>query len=117
MYQIDPLQTPTKTSPFSKMYLTNQAGQGILLFFFTILVQNEKISLTFAEDLDLVSQKQRMLQKLQNLEKQINGLNNKLKNKAFIKNAPREIVQNDKKLIKELTIEDDKLRSIVSSIN
>ncbi len=82
-----------------------------------ILVQNEKISLTFAEDLDLVSQKQRMLQKLQNLEKQINGLNNKLKNKAFIKNAPREIVQNDKKLIKELTIEDDKLRSIVSSIN
>ena len=42
---------------------------------------------------------------------------NKLKNKAYVKNAPKEIVQNDKKLLKELTIEDSKLRSIVSSIN
>ena len=82
-----------------------------------ILVLNEKISLTFSEDVDLLSQKQRILEKLKNLEKQINGLNIKLKNKAFIKNAPKEIVKNDKKLVKELTVEDDKLRSIVSSIN
>ena len=39
------------------------------------------------------------------------------RNKAYVKNAPREIVQNDKNLVKELTIEDEKLRSIVSSIN
>ena len=45
------------------------------------------------------------------------GKNNKLKNRAYIKNAPKEIVLNDKKLVKELTIEDEKLRSIVSSIN
>ena len=32
-------------------------------------------------------------------------------------NAPKDIVQNDKNLVKELTIEDKKLRSIVSSIN
>ena len=44
-------------------------------------------------------------------------LNNKLENKAYVTNAPREIVQNDKNLLKELTIEDGKLRSIVSSIN
>ena len=44
-------------------------------------------------------------------------LNNKLKNKAYVKNAPKEIVQNDKILVEELTIEDEKLRSIVSSIN
>ena len=55
--------------------------------------------------------------KIDNLNKQINSLDNKLKNKAYIKNAPKEIVQNDKKLLKELTIEDSKLRSIVSSIN
>ena len=41
----------------------------------------------------------------------------KLKNKAYVKNAPKEIVQNDKRFLKELTIEDNKLRSIVSSIN
>ncbi|MDC0943395.1 hypothetical protein OAR49_02010 [Pelagibacteraceae bacterium] len=45
------------------------------------------------------------------------GFKNRLNNKGYLKNAPKEIVQNDKKLFKELTIEDNKLRSIVSSIN
>ena len=54
---------------------------------------------------------------IQNIGKQINLLNNKLKNKAYLKKAPKEIVQNDKKIVKELTVEDEKLRSIVSSIN
>ena len=82
-----------------------------------ILVLNEKISLKFNEDIDLISQKKNILQKLSNLENQINRLKNKLNNKAYLKNAPTNIVQNDKKLLKELTVEDEKLRSIVSSIN
>ena len=82
-----------------------------------ILVLREKLSLGFSGDVDLVSQKERILQKTESIKKQIHTLNNKLKNKAYIKNAPKEIVQNDKKLLKELTIEDEKLRSIVSSIN
>ncbi len=82
-----------------------------------ILVLKEKLSLGFSEDIDLISQKERILQKIESIKKQIESLNNKLKNKAYLKNAPKEIVQNDKKLIKELTIEDEKLRSIVSSIN
>ena len=82
-----------------------------------ILSQNEKISLNFNENIDLASQKMRIYQKIENLNKQIKTLDNKLKNKAYVKNAPKEMVQNDKKLLKELTIEDSKLRSIVSSIN
>ena len=82
-----------------------------------ILALNEKISLKFNEDIDLMSQKNNIFQKLENLENQINRLKNKLNNKGFLKNAPTNIVQNDKKLLKELTIEDKKLRSIVSSIN
>ena len=82
-----------------------------------ILSQNEKISLNFNENIDLAAQKIRISQKIENLIKQINALENKIKNKAYIKNAPKDIVQNDKKLLKELTIEDGKLRSIVSSIN
>ncbi len=81
-----------------------------------ILSQNEKISLNFNENIDLASQKNRISQKIENLNTQINALKNKLKNEAYVKNAPKEIVQNDKKLLKELTIEDSKLRSIVSSI-
>ena len=82
-----------------------------------ILALKEKISLKFSEDIDLTAQKESILQKLSNLEKQKNGLQNKLNNKAYLRNAPIEIVQKDKKLLEELTVEDEKLRSIVSSIN
>jgi len=82
-----------------------------------ILVLKEKLSLNFNENLNLASQKQRILQKIESIDKQITVLKNKLKNKAYVKNAPKEIVKNDKNLVKELTIEDRKLRSIVSSIN
>ena len=82
-----------------------------------ILSMNEKISLKFSENIDLFSQKERISLKIDKLDKQINSLKNKLKNKLYLKNAPKDIVQNDKKLLKELTVEDSKLRSIVSSIN
>ena len=82
-----------------------------------VLILQEKLSLSFNEDVNLSSQKERILQKLETMSKKILSLKNKLKNKAYVTNAPKEIVQNDKKLIRELTIEDGKLRSIVSSIN
>ena len=67
--------------------------------------------------MNLVSQKEKILHKIENINKKISNLNNKLRNKAYVQNAPKDIVQNDKNLVKELTIEDKKLRSIVSSIN
>ena len=82
-----------------------------------ILVLKEKISLGFSEDVNLASQKERILQKIESINKQISNLNNKLKNKAYVTNAPKEIVRIDKNLVEELTVEDRKLRSIVSSIN
>ena len=81
-----------------------------------ILVLKEKLALKFNEDVDIRSQKTKILEKIANLENKIKNLKNKLENKAYLKNAPKDIVQNDKKLVKELTIEDGKLRSIVSSI-
>ena len=65
----------------------------------------------FSEDVDLISQKERIFKKIETLNSQIKQLNNKLKNKAYLKNAPKEIVQNDKKLVKDdglLIIEHDK---------
>ena len=82
-----------------------------------ILVLKEKLSLSFEAGIDLISQKERISQKLENLKKKSDQLKLKLKNKAYVKNAPKEIVQNDKKILKEITIEDEKLRSIVLSIN
>ena len=81
-----------------------------------ILVLKEKLGLKFNEDIDIVSQKNKILQKIERIEKQKNILNGKLQNKAYLQNAPKEIVQNDRDLLEDLTIEDNKLRSIVSSI-
>ncbi len=82
-----------------------------------ILVLKETLSLRFNENVDLASQKERILIKIEGLRKQISDLTKKLNNKAYVTKAPKEIVQNDKNLVDELTIEDEKLRSIVSSIN
>jgi valyl-tRNA synthetase len=82
-----------------------------------IIVLNEKIGLEFDTNIDVQSQIKRLLVKQNEIENKINLLNKKLSNNEYLKKAPKEIVQNDKKLLKELTIEDSKLRSIVSSIN
>ncbi len=82
-----------------------------------ILVFKEKLALKFNEDVDIMSQKNKILKKIEVIENQKKQLNFKLQNKAYLKNAPRAVVQNDKDLLKDLIIEDSKLRSIVSSIN
>ncbi|MAW17208.1 MAG: valine--tRNA ligase [Pelagibacteraceae bacterium] len=82
-----------------------------------ILVLKEKLTLRFSEDIDISSQKEQILKKIDTIKKQVLGLNYKLKNKDYVNKAPEEIVLKDKKLIKELTIEEEKLRSIVLSIN
>ena len=82
-----------------------------------ILVLKEKIALKFNENVDILSQKNKILKKIENIKAQKNKINNKLENKAYLRNAPKEIVQNDKDLLKDLIIEDNKLRSIVSSID
>ena len=66
-----------------------------------ILILKEKISLAFNENVNLTSQKERILQKIENINNQISNLKNKLNNKAYVKNAPKDIVNNDKNLIKE----------------
>ena len=82
-----------------------------------ILVLKQKLVLKFNEDINIHSQKSKILEKINNLENRIKNLKNKLENKAYLKNAPKDIVQNDKVLLRDLSIEENKLRSIVSSIN
>ena len=82
-----------------------------------IIVLKEKLALKFNEDIDMVLQKDKIIKKLKTLESKISNLRNKLENKAYLKNAPIEIVRNDKDLLRDLSIEENKLRSIVSSIN
>ena len=82
-----------------------------------IIVLNEQIGLRFETEIDLVSQKNSLINKHEEIGKKINSLINKLNNQNYIKKAPKDIVLNDKKLLTDLRIEQTKLKSIVSSIN
>ena len=82
-----------------------------------IIVLKEKIGLRFETNIDLNSQKYKLVDKLKELEKKIFSLNQKLDNINYVKKAPKNIVTNDQVLLKDLKIEEAKLKSIVSSIN
>ncbi len=97
----------------NNLFLNKKKGENTI----EILVLNEKMSLKFDEDIDITTQKNKILEKMKILENKINNLTKKLQNKAYLDNAPKEIVQNDKHLLRDLSIEQNKLRSIVSSIN
>ena len=82
-----------------------------------IIILKEKIGLKFQSNIDLSAQKSKLSNKLNDLEKKLVSLNQKLNNKNYIKKAPKDIVANDKILFKDLKIEQTKLKSIVSSID
>ena len=82
-----------------------------------IIVLNEKIGLEFDTNIDVQSQIKRLLVKQNEIENKINLLNKKLSNNEYLEKAPKDIVDTDKDLLKDLKIEQIKLKSILSSIN
>ena len=81
-----------------------------------IIVGGETVTLYFDQNLDLNQQKQKISNKVKELDERIIGINNKLKNKSFLKKAPKQIVQKEKKALMEYKIELKKLNSILNSI-
>ena len=81
-----------------------------------IIVRGETLILYFGQNLDLNEQKQKILNKLKNLNQEIASKNNKLKNKSFLKNAPKHIVESERKALTDSSIELKKLNSILNSI-
>ena len=81
-----------------------------------IIVGGETLILYFDQNLDLKKQKQKISNKVEGLNQKINVINNKLKNKSFLKNAPNLIVENEKKALIDYKIELKKLNSILNSI-
>ena len=81
-----------------------------------IIVGGETVTLYFDQNLDLNEQKQKISNKVKDLDQKINGINDKLKNKSFLKNAPKQIVQKEKKSLIVYKIELKKLNSILNSI-
>ena len=81
-----------------------------------IIVGGEVIILYFDQNLDLREQKQKISIKVTDLNKKIEIIEKKLKNKSFLKNAPKQIVDNESKTLMNYKVELKKLNSILNSI-
>ena len=90
---------------------SNKEGNSV-----KIIVAGETITLLFDKNLDLTNQKLKITKKLSDLTKKVNEVEYKLNNKSFLKNAPKNIVEKEKKSLIDNKIELKKLNSIVNSI-
>ena len=81
-----------------------------------IIVGGETLTLYFDQNLNLNEQKQKISNKIKDLDIKILGIISKLKNKSFLKNAPKHIVEKDKKALKDYKIDLKKLNNILNSI-
>ena len=81
-----------------------------------IIVGGETITLYFDQNLSLSEQMHKISNKAKDLNQRIIGINNKLENKSFLKNAPKQIIQKEKKALIEYKIELKKLNTILNSI-
>ena len=81
-----------------------------------IIVGGETVILYFDQNLDLSDQKQKLSNKVEDLDKKIISIKTKLKNKSFLKNAPKQIISRDKKALIDYDDELKKLNSILNSI-
>ncbi len=81
-----------------------------------IVVSGETITLYFDQSLNLQEQFGRISGKADILSKKINQISNKLSNKSFLKKAPKQIINNEKKVLEDCKIELKKLNSIINSI-
>jgi len=81
-----------------------------------IIIAGETITLYFDQNIDLNEQRLKLLNKTKDLDGKITSIKTKLKNKSFLKNAPKHIISRDKKALIDYEIELKKLNSIINSI-
>ena len=81
-----------------------------------IIVRGETLILYFDQNLDLKEQEQKISTKVKDLNQKIDKIDQKLKNKSFLDNAPKQIVDGEKKALIDYKIELKKLNSILNSI-
>ncbi len=81
-----------------------------------IIISGETITLYFDQSLDLNEQKQKISNKVKELDRKIKVIKNKLDNKSFLKNAPKQIIAKEKKNLFDYKVELKKLDSILGSI-
>ncbi len=95
----------------SNVYDSRRYKNGI-----EIIVVGETITLYFDQSLDLYGQRRKISNKIMDLDKKVSRITSKLKNKSFQKNAPKQIIEKEKKALIDYKFELKKLNSILNSI-
>ena len=81
-----------------------------------IIVGTESATLYFDQNLDLVAQRQKISNSVKDLDQKVIIIKGKLKNKSFLKNAPKQIIEKEKKALVNYMVELKKMNSILNSI-
>ena len=81
-----------------------------------VILSNDKISISFGDDINLEQQILILNKKVEVLENQINSSKNKLKNDNFIKKAPKNIISQEKDLLENNKNEYKNLSEIINSL-
>ncbi len=82
----------------------------------TVILANNKISITFADDIDIEKQILILENKVKLIDNQIKSAENKLHNQNFIKKAPKEVVSKEKDLLESNKTEYKNLSEIILSL-
>jgi len=82
----------------------------------TVLVGNIKCVLPLGEVIDVDKEKKKILDQVQEQEKALGGLAQRLKNKEFLKKAPAEIVAKEKARLTLLNAKVTELKQVIASL-
>ena len=81
-----------------------------------VILSNNKISISFGDNIDLDKQISILIKKIEIIQNQINNSENKLKNHNFIKKAPKNIINQEKELLEINKNEYKNLSEIINSL-
>ena len=96
--------------------IKNFSLEGIKSKIGKVILSNDKISISFGDDINLEQQISILSKKVEVLENQINSSENKLKNDNFIKKAPKNIISQEKDLLENNKNEYKNLSEIINSL-
>ena len=96
--------------------IKNFSLEGVKSKIGKVILFNDKISISFGDDINLEQQISILNKKVEVLENQINSSKNKLKNDNFIKKAPKNIISQEKDLLENNKNEYKNLSEIINSL-
>ena len=82
----------------------------------TVILAGNKISITFADDIDIDKQISILENKVKSLQTQIKNAEKKLQNQNFVKKAPKDIVSKEKELLENNKNEYKNLSEVILSL-